>query len=455
MDRAIFTLRQLALVAGDLTVFLLSLALAVWLRNVIGEAHLTFSSHLPSFSAIFFFWLVAFYVLDLYDLTATRSAIGVFRNLVSSMAAAAALAIAFFYLTPGIGIAPKTTLFLDLATTTVLLLAWRLVYAKFLRSSKLRMRLVFVGLTDEARELIRELGTRPELGLDVVGAVAFDGSDAPGIPVRRSTAGFAEYLKTERVSTVVLATSPRSHPELARELYDCIFLKISFVDIVNFYEQITRRVPISAISHIWFLENLQESRKRLYEIAKRGLDFAGALALGTVTVVLTPFIAAAIFVTDRGPIFFSQERLGRDGHVFRVRKFRTMIVDAEKDGARFAEKNDSRVTAFGHFLRVTRLDELPQCLNILLGEMSFIGPRPERPEFAKTLTMDMPYYPMRLLVRPGLSGWAQVSYPYYATPEEHRLKLQYDLYYVKNRSLVLDSVTALRTLNTILHARGQ
>jgi lipopolysaccharide/colanic/teichoic acid biosynthesis glycosyltransferase len=214
-------------------------------------------------------------------------------------------------------------------------------------------------------------------------------------------------------------------------------------------------VPVSAISRIWFLENLQESRKNLYEILKRGLDIAGAALIGVFTLAITPFVAILIWLSDRGPIFFSQERVGKDGRRFWVKKFRTMIVDAEKDGARYAEKNDSRITTVGKILRLTRIDELPQCLNVLLGEMSFIGPRPERPEFAEEITRDMPYYPMRLLVRPGLSGWAQINYPYYATPAEQRLKLQYDLFYIKNRSFFLDLLIAMRTLNTILRAKGQ
>ncbi len=454
MDRAIVTIRQSALLAGDLAVFFLSLGLAVSIRAAAGGAGATFAAHLPPFSAIFAVWLVTFYAVGLYDLTLGRNRVTLIRQVGISIVLAAALAMAFFYLIPGIGIAPKTTLFLDLVITALLLLVWRLAYDRFLRGSRLRSRIVFVGLTDESRELIGQLKNNPHLGLDVVSAISLDGSDAPGAPVRRTLDNFAEYLKTENIGTVVLGLSPRTQSELAEELYRSIFLKVRFVDLVNFYEEITRRVPISAITRVWFLENLRESMKRLYEAVKRGFDILIALALGAVTLVLGPFIALGVWLTDRGPIFFHQERVGRDNRPFRIHKFRTMVIDAEKDGARFTEKQDARVTPLGRLLRATRLDEFPQFWNVLTGEMSFIGPRPERPEFSQALTADMPYYPMRLLVRPGLTGWAQINYPYYATPEEHRLKLQYDLYYVKNRSFVLDGVILLKTLSIVLRARG-
>jgi exopolysaccharide biosynthesis polyprenyl glycosylphosphotransferase len=455
MDRAIVTLRQLSLVAGDLLIFCASLAAALWLRNIFGETHLELRDHVYPFAIIFILWVAVFYISGFYDLALGRNRLALLKNAASALLAAAAVAIAFFYLVPQIGIAPKTTLFLDLGLTAITLPLWRILYDRFLTGSRLRRRIIFVGLNDEARELIGLLKENPQLGLDVVAAIALDGSDAPGVPVRRTLDGFRDFLRQENVSTVVLSLSPRTSSELADELYESIFLKIDFVDVINFYETITRRVPVSAISRIWFLENLQESRKNLYEILKRGLDIAGAALIGVFTLAITPFVAILIWLSDRGPIFFSQERVGKDGRRFWVKKFRTMIVDAEKDGARYAEKNDSRITTVGKILRLTRIDELPQCLNVLLGEMSFIGPRPERPEFAEEITRDMPYYPMRLLVRPGLSGWAQINYPYYATPAEQRLKLQYDLFYIKNRSFFLDLLIAMRTLNTILRAKGQ
>lgn len=454
MDRAIVSLRRIALLAGDLAVFFLALAAAVAVRGLQGTP-LAFGEHLLPFSIVFAVWLLTMYVLGLYDLTIGADRVRLLRGVGAAVAANAATAIAFFYLAPGVGIAPKTTLFLDLVFTAAFLVVWRLLYDRFLTGSRWRSRILFVGLNDESREAIRLLGENPHLGLDPVAAILLDGSDAPGVPARRTLDGFAAYLAEERIDTVVLSMSPRSSPELARALYESIFRKVAFADSIGFYEQVTRRVPVSAITHAWFLENLQEAKKRLFETAKRAADVLVAIVFGAVTLVALPVVALAVWLPDRGPVFFTQERLGRDGRRFRVVKFRTMIEDAEKDGARFATKGDRRVTRVGRFLRALRIDELPQLWNVLTGDMSLIGPRPERPAFAEEITADMPYYRMRLLVRPGLTGWAQVNHGYYATPEEHRLKLQYDLYYIKNRSFTLDAFILLKTLNTVLRAKGQ
>ncbi|MBP9749009.1 sugar transferase [Patescibacteria group bacterium] len=455
MDRAIVPLRQLLLLLGDVAVFFAALAIAVWIRFPGDATRIPFADHLVPFSFVFFLWLLIFAVSGLYNITLGRNRMLLMRVLFTALFFSAGVAIAFFYLTPSVSIAPKTTLVLNLAVTTLLLVAWRLLYNHLLVSNTFRSRLLFIGLNDEARELIAELFAHPHYGLDVAATITLDGSELPNVAAQHTLKDLPAFLQDAHIDTVVLVTSLHTAPELAQQLYESIFLKVRVTDIANIYEQITRRVPVSTISHVWFLENLREAAKGVYETTKRVSDILGALVIGAATILLTPLIAAAIWLGDRGPVFFQQERLGRDGKKFSIYKFRTMIVDAEKNGEQFAEKGDVRVTRIGRILRMTRLDELPQCWNVLIGDMSFIGPRPERPTFAAALTADMPYYAMRLLVRPGLTGWAQVNYSYYATPSEHRLKLQYDLYYIKNRSVVLDLMILIKTLNTILRAAGQ
>ncbi len=455
MDRAIVPLRQLLLLLGDAAVFFVALAIAVRIRFPNDVEGVIFAGHLPSFSFLFCLWLLIFAVSGLYNITLGRNRVLLLRVLFTALLFSAGVAIAFFYLA-SISITPKTTLALDLAIMSGLLVLWRLFYNHLLVSEKtFRSRLLFIGVNDETRELISELQTHPHYGLDVAAVISLNESEISGVPMRHTLEGLSDFLKTSHISIIVLAASLRSTPELAKQLYESIFLKVRVTDVISMYEQITRRVPVSAISHVWFLENLREAAKGFYETSKRASDILGSLFLGSITLVLAPCVALLIWLDDHGPIFFAQERLGRNGKTFRMYKFRTMIVDAEKNGERFAEKADARVTKIGRILRMTRLDELPQCWNVLIGDMSFIGPRPERPTFAAELTQEMPYYAMRLLVRPGLTGWAQVNYPYYATPAEHRLKLQYDLYYIKNRSIVLDIVIVVKTLNTILRAAGQ
>ena len=208
------------------------------------------------------------------------------------------------------------------------------------------------------------------------------------------------------------------------------------------------------------MANLREQQKKIYDRFKIMIDYALAVILGLFFIVTAPFVALAIKINSKGPVFFKQDRVGRQGTIFTVFKYRTMKAlnadgGAEMQGPQFASDKDSRITAVGNFLRKTRLDEIPQFWNILKGEMSFIGPRPERPEFVSQLTEKMPYYALRHLIKPGLTGWAQVHKSYYGTFEENLRKLEYDFFYIKNRGLALDISIILRTVNTILRLAGR
>ena len=205
----------------------------------------------------------------------------------------------------------------------------------------------------------------------------------------------------------------------------------------------------------WVLTHLAVRDSGLYDHLKLPIDAVLGVLLFIPAAILMPLVALAVWLGDRGPVFFTQERVGRNGRAFRIIKFRTMGVDAEKTGAAFAEENDPRITAVGRFLRRSRLDELPQLWNIIRGEMSFVGPRPERPEFETELSKTIPLFPVRRLVRPGLTGWAQVNDSYAATKDDHQRKLRYDLYYLKHRSFTLDAAIVLRTIYSVLKRKGR
>jgi exopolysaccharide biosynthesis polyprenyl glycosylphosphotransferase len=230
---------------------------------------------------------------------------------------------------------------------------------------------------------------------------------------------------------------------------------MTFVDIITFFENLTGRVPVAALNESWFLENLKEADKKLYNFFKTAGDFILALILAVLLIAILPLIAIAIKLQDRGSVFYTQKRIGLDGREYIIYKFRTMIENAESAGAQFAGMKDNRITPVGKFLRKTRLDELPQVWNILRGEMSFVGPRPERSEFVSELTRQMPFYAVRHLIKPGLTGWAQINYPYAGTFEENLKKLEYDLYYLKNRSILLDIAILFKTLNIVLRFKGR
>ena len=261
-------------------------------------------------------------------------------------------------------------------------------------------------------------------------------------------------MREHTIQTVVTSINPHSNPELVQSLYESLALKMQFYDLPTFYEKLTGKIPVTTIGHVWFLENLAEGDKSLYELFKRITDIALA-ALGLViSAPFLPIFALLIQLDTKGPVFFRQVRIGLLGKPFEAIKLRSMIVGAEKNGAQWAERNDPRVTRLGKYLRRFRFDEIPQLWNVLKGEMTFIGPRPERPEFVANLQTMIPFYNERHLVKPGLTGWAQINFQKGSTAGDALKKLQYDLFYIKNRSLPLDIGVLLKTINLILTGKG-
>lgn len=232
---------------------------------------------------------------------------------------------------------------------------------------------------------------------------------------------------------------------------------INIKSFETYYEEITDRVPKEYLDHN-FYKNITFSRHNssgLYLFLHRAIDVVISLLGSLLFLFVIPLVYIGNLFGNRGPLFYGQERVGKKGEKFKILKLRSMVTDAEKDGAVWAKKNDTRITKFGRFLRLTRLDEVPQFYNILKGDMSLIGPRPERPEFVKDLEEKIPFYAIRHVVRPGLTGWAQVNYPYANTIEEQETKLRYDLYYIKERSAFLDFKILIKTISTVLFFKGQ
>ena len=279
-----------------------------------------------------------------------------------------------------------------------------------------------------------------------------------GVAVLGGADRLADAVARFGVGEVVVAVPHRAGSALLGALADCLHHGVDVVPMSQVYEDLLRRVPVRHLESGWLFSSFVEAvrSKDASRLAKRALDLAGATA-GLVTLAaLTPIIAPAIWLDSGRPILFRQRRVGRGGAPFELIKFRTMTQDAEADGpAQWARRRDPRVTRVGRFLRRTRLDELPNVVNVLRGEMSLVGPRPERPEFVAQLESEIPFYRTRLLVRPGLTGWAQVNYPYGDSVQGALEKLEYDLYYVKHRSLFFDMWILVRTMATIVALRGQ
>jgi exopolysaccharide biosynthesis polyprenyl glycosylphosphotransferase len=243
---------------------------------------------------------------------------------------------------------------------------------------------------------------------------------------------------------------------LLQALMDCHEQGIQVTVMPHVYERLTGRVPVEHVgSNFHVIMPVDRDPNRLYLLTKRAMDLGIALLGGVVMIVLLPLVALATALESPGPLFYRQVRVGRGGRLFEVIKFRTMVPDAEAEGPRWATERDERITRVGRVLRRLRLDELPQVINVLRGDMSIIGPRPERPEFVATLEREIPFYRARHALRPGVTGWAQVNYGYGASTEDALVKLQYDLYYAKHRSILLDLVILVRTVGVVVRLRGR
>ncbi|MCC6563919.1 sugar transferase [Candidatus Uhrbacteria bacterium] len=412
----------------------------------------------PAFTLVSLAWVVGFYVAGLYELSLIREPLKLFRTYLEGMIANLAVALAFFYLIPIFGLAPRTILFLFFAMSLLVGYFWRLGANRFIQSKFSRQRLLFVGPAEELRR-VDELARESSLGIEVVAAIATSGEtykhhEIKWLPGIRS---FTQALKDEDISTVVLGVKPDTIPELKEELYRSLFTPVDILDRAEIEEAATGRIPLSYVSETWFLHHLKENEKAWFEALKRIVDILIAFPFGVLTLVLFPLIALITKLTSPGPVLYSQIRVGLGGKQFRIWKFRTMHMDSEKHGAQFTAntKTDPRIFPFGRFMRRMRIDEFPQIWNVLMGDLSFVGPRPERPEFVEPLLERMPYYGLRHLTRPGLTGWAQVKFlTPNATIDDNLKKLQYDLYYIKNRSLLLDALILLKTVGVVLRRQG-
>jgi exopolysaccharide biosynthesis polyprenyl glycosylphosphotransferase len=284
------------------------------------------------------------------------------------------------------------------------------------------------------------------------------GKTVAGVPVIGTGRELPTLALRDRIREIVITSTLQLDGEIFQAVMDAYERGIVITPMPILYERVTERVPVEHVGDNWavVLPVINENTINLYPAIKRAMDIVLSLAALVVFIGLLPLIGLAIWLDNRGTIFYTQTRVGLNGRWFRIIKFRTMVMDAEKmTGAAFAQANDPRVTRVGRFLRKTRLDELPQIINILRGDMSLIGPRPERPEHVQRLQEKIPFYRTRHVVRPGLTGWAQVRYRYGANDEDALIKLQYDLFYIRHQSLLLDFNILVRTVGKVLGMGGQ
>jgi sugar transferase (PEP-CTERM system associated) len=346
-----------------------------------------------------------------------------------------------------------------------LLLAIRFLFHLFYRSPYLKKRIMILGQGATADAVIayvngpgyshlKHMHTVPNSRVVENRAVwSVDGNLAIGEPAAEATL-LLQTAQAHRVDEIVVAVDNKRGLAVW-DLLECRLNGIDVIDYLNFWEREFAQIDVLKVGPgtLAFTDGFQFSRR--HRVLKRIADFTVSLLFLAAVLPITLLVAAAIKLESRGPVFYRQERVGLNGRIFRVWKFRSMVIDAEKDGVpRWASAKDSRVTRVGKFIRATRIDEIPQIINVLKGDMSFIGPRPERPYFVQQLRREIPYYDLRHRVKPGITGWAQVNYRYGESIEDARQKLAYDLYYVKNNDVFLDMAILVQTVRVILFAHG-
>ncbi|MGH9355916.1 MAG: TIGR03013 family XrtA/PEP-CTERM system glycosyltransferase [Terriglobia bacterium] len=448
-----YPIRTLVLVFGETAIVCASFLLAAMIR--LGQDSvlvLEYENGFYKVLAITGIALLCFYYFDLYDTQRVPSGGETFFRVLSVLGVLSLILAGVVYFFPGF-LLGGDVFFLGILILTISLIAWRWLYGWLLSQPFFRERVYVLGSGDRAQRLVDAVRKRPDLGLEVVG---WAGAAANGSLTRDQMGSqLLSLLDKNGVDHVIVAMGDGRGKMPVRELLDLRLAGVKIDDATGLLEKISGKIEVHELhpSRLIFSEGFRLnyfflSVRRLISVT---LSLCGlALCLPAI-----PFIALAIKLSSAGPVLYRQKRVGLRGRVFLCYKFRTMRPDAEADtGATWAADGDPRITGAGRILRHLRLDEIPQMWNVLRGDMGFIGPRPERPEFVHSLSEQIPYYNLRHIIRPGITGWAQIRYKYGNTVEDARQKLQYDLFYIKNMTIGLDFWIFVQTVKVILLGRG-
>jgi sugar transferase (PEP-CTERM system associated) len=433
---------------------------AVYLRLGITDGHFELFARQGVLKAILAtgFCLTAFYLFDLYDFVVMHDRRELVLRLVQALGLAWIGLALCFYALPGLMLGRGISL-IALPLALALMVSWRVSIHWFLGHPNFGERILIVGAGNLAVEVAREVLDRPDAGYRVVGFVGKDaellGKSLINPRVIGITSDLDEIVERENVDRIIVAMGERRGQLPTQELLQLSLAgRVAIEEGASFYERITGRVSLDMIRPSWLIFSGRGRQARISAVTRSVVHRLVALVGAIVCLPLALLTAVLIRLDSRGPVFYKQERVGKGGREFTLVKFRSMRTDAEADGPVWAAKTDSRITRVGKIIRKSRIDEIPQFWNILRGDMNFVGPRPERPHFVSQLAQEIPYYHQRHLIAPGLTGWAQIKYPYGASIEDARQKLQYDLFYIKNQSLILDAIIMFETVKIILFGRG-
>jgi len=443
-------LKLLVLLLGDTLLYYISLVLVLFVRyGSVDVRSEFFVIHLTPFTIGLLILITTFYVGGLYDRPSLKNSRYFARRFLFMVGLSGLFLSMLFYFVPAFGIAPKANLFLFVVFFSVIGYAWRFAFnaVRNARSGARANKVVLIGTSQTATDIAQYLSLNQQLGYEVTAELSGESSAV-------LQAELSQLVQKNLVNTVIVPRHIAIDTGFAHILYSSLLRGIEIVGLTDFYEIIFEKVALVELDEVWFFENLKESGSPYYAL-KRTVEVGIVLIGGVILLPLMIVLALLIKLTSQGPVLYRQQRVGKNGKTFTLYKFRSMYNSIERNPDAEATKpiwttdKDERVTPVGRFIRMTHMDEYPQLYNILRGHMSLIGPRPGRPELDVTLKAEIPYYELRYLVRPGLSGYAQINYGYGASIEDERKKLQYDIYYLKHRSFWFDMSILFKTLNKI------
>jgi sugar transferase (PEP-CTERM system associated) len=404
--------------------------------------------------------LVSFTAMGLYQRHLREGITGIILRVLVGMVLGGVALILVFYLFPQLYMG-RGVFIIAMILVFVLICILRVVYYRVVDQSAMKRRVLVLGIGERAASIERSLRRKSDYrGFEILGYIQMvEGKESVGREkILKPDVGLVEFALEKEVDEIVVAMEERRRSFPIDELLECKLQGIDVLDLLTFFEREASKVKLDLLSPSWVIFSEGFRRGALQAFFRRVFDLVAAALILLLTWPFMLITAIAVLLECRSfscPILFRQTRVGLNGKEFQVLKFRSMVVDAEKDGkAQWATKNDSRVTRVGKFIRKTRIDELPQLFNVLKGDMSFVGPRPERPEFVTDLCKKLPYYDERHRVKPGITGWAQMNYPYGSSDRDALEKLQFDLYYVKNHNLMLDLYILLQTVEVVIFGKG-
>jgi len=453
------------LLIGDLLVALLALILALYVWGTRPDEWLNFSLDFLQLRVQFWFYLLPMVwlllMIDLYDVRNANNLDTTLRGIFTTGLASLILYALIYLLSPK-GSLPRIGVGFFLIIATLLTFVWRWTYIKIFTAPSAIRRVAILGAGVTGSTLAQAYKAMKLKPFFLVGFIDDDPAkmnmQIEDLPVISTSENLLSTINKYDISEIVIAISGQMSGETFQAILDAQERGLEISQMPATYEELLGRVPIKHLETDWIIRSFVDEARvsKFYELGKRILDILGGLVGAIIFLFIYPIVALIIIIDSGFPVTYMQTRSGKGGKPYQMLKFRTMFQDAEKDGkVQLTLQNDTRITRVGNILRKTHIDELPQFLNVLQGVMSLVGPRSERPEWIMEFEKQIPFYRARLQVKPGITGWAQVNYSYYATVEEMAIKLEFDLYYLKHRNIFMDVIIILRTIGQVLHFRGR